>query len=308
MVCAGPTFAAILPALERPRVSLVLTTQWQRPSLVAALRSALAQTFPSFEVVLVDDGVGARAVARAELDPLLADPRLRVVPFNQGRGCAAAKNAGLRAAEGEWVCYLDDDNVYLPDKLAAQFARATEEQARVVLCGLEFRVRGRRRVRQADRDWFRGDALLLDAIPDTNVLFHRRDNDVWWDESLRTVDDACYFQATLAKFGLTSVPNVPRALAVYHVHAGERANRGFAGFYRGQRCLLTRHAWSYSADARRVLLLRTLVAFAKFEDGRWNAFARHAVALIRAGGVGEWRYAANALAVKLPGVRRFVVT
>lgn len=295
--------------LHPPAVSIVLPTLGTRGSLAAALRSALAQEGIAFELVVVDDAPAGSPWRRgAEIAALLADARMRVVPSHVARGCAAAKNLGLAAARGEWVCYLDDDNEYRPQKIAKQHALALATGSPVVLCGLEYRMGARRRVRQTGKAAYAGDGLLLEALPDTNVLFHRRDIGVRWDEALGTVDDACFFQAALVRHGLASVPNVAEPLAIYHAHAGERANRGYARFYAGQRRLVVRWSRSYSRAARRILLLRSLVAFAKFQPGKWGQLARCGGTLVRLGGWREWRGVVNAAGVKLPLVRSWMVT
>jgi glycosyltransferase involved in cell wall biosynthesis len=54
------------------------------------------------------------------------DPRLRVVPLPQSGGAPAARNVGVQHASGEWTALLDDDDEWLPDKLATQLARAAD--------------------------------------------------------------------------------------------------------------------------------------------------------------------------------------
>jgi glycosyltransferase involved in cell wall biosynthesis len=292
-----------------PEVSIILPTQGVRASLPAALRSALAQDFASFEVVVVDDSIDAAGwTSREEFAYLLADPRVRVVPFHQGCGCAAAKNAGLREARGQWACYLDDDNEYYLDKVSAQHALARETGSPVVLCGLEIRVKSRRRLRQVDARAFSGDALLLEVVADTNVLFHRCAAGPFWDEALGAVDDACFFQALIEFHALQRVPNVPRPLAVYYAHGGARANRALQRVYRGNRRLLVRWSRRYDKPARRILLVRMLVAFCKFRSGGWLRLLSLGAELVRSGGWREWRVVANAVVAKLPFIRRWMVT
>lgn len=292
-----------------PFVSLIIPTQGLRGSLAGAVRSALAQDHPSLEVLVVDD---APSESRWRQDPAhaswQADPRVRLVPFHQGRGCAAAKNAGLRAARGQWLCYLDDDNEDRPGKVSAQLARAVATGSSLVLCGLEIRVGGRRRFRQVNRDRFEGDQLLISAVADTNVLFHRRLAGVEWDESLGTGDDACFFQACLAATGQETVPNVPQPLVVYQAHHGKRANRDWVQHYRGQRRLLVRWSRRYGRRARRTLVLRELISKWKFHPGRGMSIVPLGIRLMRVGGWREWRFAANAAGVRLPVVRRWMVT
>jgi len=82
----------------------------------AAVRSALAQSDPRLEVIVVDDGSRvpvARALASID------DTRLRIVRHEQNRGLSAARNTGLRHAQAPLVAQLDADDLWEPDYLAA---------------------------------------------------------------------------------------------------------------------------------------------------------------------------------------------
>src|SRR6478736_3020742 len=123
-----------------PIVSLILPTTGERASFTAALQSALAQELPGLEIIVVDDASLGSAWTHTEpCASLLRDPRVRLVARNRRTGCAAAKNTGWEAARGEWLCYLDDDNEYLPGKAGAQHRLAVASGSPVVLCGLEYR-------------------------------------------------------------------------------------------------------------------------------------------------------------------------
>ncbi len=102
-----------------PRVSVVVPTR-DRPDRLAACLAALErQTAPGLEVVVVDDGSrDAAAVAAA----VAAAPRARLVRGG-GRGPAAARNAGVRAARAPVVCFTDDDCEPVPGWAAALAAR-----------------------------------------------------------------------------------------------------------------------------------------------------------------------------------------
>lgn len=98
-----------------PAVSIIIPT-YNRASLVReAALSVLAQTFEDFELIIVDDGsTDGTADALAGLDD-----RLRYVPqANAGR--SAARNRGLELAAGEFVAFLDSDDLFLPTKLERQ--------------------------------------------------------------------------------------------------------------------------------------------------------------------------------------------
>jgi glycosyltransferase involved in cell wall biosynthesis len=103
-----------------PLVSVVVPAYDAEPYLADSVGSALRQTWRELEVVVVDDGSGdGTAALAARLGE--ADPRVRLVRQANG-GLSAARNAGLLAARGEYVCFLDADDAYLPDKIARQLA------------------------------------------------------------------------------------------------------------------------------------------------------------------------------------------
>ncbi len=295
--------------MDTPQVSVVVPTQGKRDTLRDALRSILAQTLTDFEVVLVDD-------APLDQTPVAADPRwrdlrqdrrMRVIPWHRCRGCSAAKQHGLESARAPWVCYLDDDNVMLPGRLARSLELAQKTKAKIGLCGFDVAIAGNRRRRQIRASVFQGDDRLLRTTPDTNVLFHARDVAVAWEPDLTTSDDAVFFHRVVAAHQVEAVPNVAEALVVYQVHDGERANSDPRAIREGQGRLLPIVREIYSASARRLLVRRMLVTRAKFQRGRWGRFWSHAAGLVQAGGRRELRFVINAAGVKWPFTRRWMV-
>jgi len=100
-----------------PDVSVVIPTR-SRPELVTrAVRSALAQTVDDIEVIVVIDGPDE--TTRTTLAGI-TDARLRVVALGQQGGAPNARNVGVREARAPWTALLDDDDEWLPDKLAVQ--------------------------------------------------------------------------------------------------------------------------------------------------------------------------------------------
>jgi glycosyltransferase involved in cell wall biosynthesis len=102
-----------------PNVSVIIPTRDRIDLVARALASALGQRDVALEVVLVDDGSAAEA---AEALARLAAPGVRVVRNERSRAPAGARNAGIDAARGEWVAFLDDDDYWAPDKLRCQLA------------------------------------------------------------------------------------------------------------------------------------------------------------------------------------------
>ena len=109
-----------------PRVSVAIST-WNRAHLVGrAIRSALAQTFEDFELLVVDDG---SSDATPEVLAAVSDARLRRVRHERNFGVSRTRNTALGLARGEWLAYLDDDNEWAPDYLERQLAFAASQPA-----------------------------------------------------------------------------------------------------------------------------------------------------------------------------------
>jgi len=98
----------------------------------SALPAALGQEDVEHEVVVVDDGSTDETPARlAEL----TDLRLRVVRHDRCLGVARARNAGIEHARGEWIAFLDDDDIWSPQKLRKQLDEASARGAAFVYAG-----------------------------------------------------------------------------------------------------------------------------------------------------------------------------
>ena len=125
------------PVQSAGSVSVVIPT-FGRPALVArAAATALGQTVPPLEVLVVADGHDPRT---REVVEGLADQRCRYLELPVHRGAGAARNLGVAEARGDLVAFLDDDDEWLPHQ-----ARATARGARLRLAGASHRrLQGRR--------------------------------------------------------------------------------------------------------------------------------------------------------------------
>lgn len=101
------------------RVSVIIPVYGTAPFVPAALDSVLAQTYTRHEIIVVNDGSPDTPL----LEELLRPYRDRIVYLAQhNRGSSAARNAGLRAARGEYVAILDSDDYWHPEYLESQLA------------------------------------------------------------------------------------------------------------------------------------------------------------------------------------------
>jgi len=90
---------------------------------VRAARTALNQTYSHLETIVVVDGLDTETTLALSN---IGDPRLRVITLPQTSGGASARNAGVNAARGEWIAFLDDDDEWLPAKIESQMTLATQ--------------------------------------------------------------------------------------------------------------------------------------------------------------------------------------
>jgi len=102
-----------------PAVSVVMVFHQDTRFLRPAIASVLAQTLRDLELVLVDNGTGLPASALGDSG---RDPRLRFVRLPRNEGIPGGHNAGVAAAQGEFVALLDYDDLALPHRLERQVA------------------------------------------------------------------------------------------------------------------------------------------------------------------------------------------
>jgi glycosyltransferase involved in cell wall biosynthesis len=103
----------------RPAVSVVIPAYRASGDIAVALDSVFAQTFPHLETIVVNDGSPDTAELEHALEPYRRRIRYIVQP---NRGAGAARNAGIRAARGRYLAFLDADDRWLPDFLERQLA------------------------------------------------------------------------------------------------------------------------------------------------------------------------------------------
>lgn len=187
-----------------PAVSVVMPVYNCAAYLPEALACLEAQEMGDFEAIMVDDGStdGSADVAR---DFAARDPRLRYVR-QENAGAGPARNAGLALARGEWVIFLDGDDLFEPTLLSALVATARAHDADVVAC-----------------EW---DAF--DSATGAKVLEYRRPADVREGENVRVAHERTLFQVAddvtwtklyrrgfLISSGI-EFQNLPAANDVYH--------------------------------------------------------------------------------------------
>ena len=199
--------------LLSPCVSVIIPTYNRWSMLREAVESVLAQTFTDFELIVVDDG--STDESEVKLHRLGAPIRVIRQPR---RGVAAARNLGVSAANGRYLAFLDSDDLWLPEKLAAQTG-FMEEHPEVGICQTEeiwirggARVNPKARHRKPSGDIFKRSLELClvspSAVMITRALFHKVGG---FDEALPVCEDYDLWLRTAVDH---TVPLLAQALVV----------------------------------------------------------------------------------------------
>src|SRR5689334_8794235 len=111
-----------------PLVSVVLIFLNEERFLSEAIDSVLVQTYSNWELLLVDDGSvdGSSRIAKQYAEQNTERVRYVEHPGHENRGMSASRNLGIQNASGEFIAFLDADDVWLPNKLRRQLAILSE--------------------------------------------------------------------------------------------------------------------------------------------------------------------------------------
>ncbi|MDY6952178.1 MAG: glycosyltransferase, partial [Thermodesulfobacteriota bacterium] len=173
-----------------PTVSVVIPSYNRALFLKEAIDSVLAQGFEDFEVIVVDDG------STDTTNALLAScPRVFVVTQDR-LGVSAARNAGIARAAGRFLAFLDSDDLWLPEKLAAQIA-FFERHPQALICQTEEiwirdGVRVNPKMRHSKPSGMIFERSLELCLVSPSAVMMRRDlidKVGWFDETLPACED-----------------------------------------------------------------------------------------------------------------------
>jgi len=98
-------------------VSIIIPTYNCQKYIRQAIESALAQTYKNIEIIVVDDGSSDNT--REEIDDLISDKKISYI-YQSNKGLPGARNTGIEHSKGEYLVFLDSDDVILPEKVTTQ--------------------------------------------------------------------------------------------------------------------------------------------------------------------------------------------
>jgi glycosyltransferase involved in cell wall biosynthesis len=228
-VVTRPTFSVIVPTYNRPAL------------LAEAVASVLAQTRPDFECLVVDDASPAAPV-------LPEDPRVRLIRRPRNGGPAASRNTGLEHATGQYITFLDDDDLFVPDRL--EVALEGLAHAPIALCWRRFIDD-----KQGPNRTLRGnvhDIIVDHGVPSLGMTTVRAECVLPFDERFFALQDTDWWLRMSRTIPVWTTEQVGYLV---RKHPGIRHRNDMTGQVRATLLLLEKHA-EYFRTHRRAAAVR----------------------------------------------------
>ena len=184
------------------QISLVIPTYNRCSTLKRALNSVLQQTMRPDEIIVVDDGSTDETANMLNRE----FPELTYIA-QTNKGVSAARNRGIRQAQGNWITFLDSDDSWLTEKLTTQ-VYALRKSPEIKICHTEeVWIRNGLRVNAMNKHkktggWIFKHCLPLCAMSPSSIMIHRSvfDNVGLFDESLPACEDYDLWLRITAKY------------------------------------------------------------------------------------------------------------
>lgn len=196
--------------MERDLVTVVVPTHSGYDHIFRAVSAVLDQSYRNLEVIVVDDnGQGTEAQIKTEkaLKPLMSDKRLQYVKHEINKNGSAARNTGMKLSKGEYIAFLDDDDIYEKDCIKREvetFKSLDDDYGIVFVSVYQTREGMKDKYDINDFDGYIIDDFLLGKVhsPSTVVMIKREVMDTvgLWDESFRRHQDWEYFGRVVNRY------------------------------------------------------------------------------------------------------------
>lgn len=244
-----------MPRSDSELVSVVIPTRNRGGQLETAVRSVLAQTWKNLEIMVIDD---ASTDETADVLRRMVALDSRVMSFRNdvSLGGARARNQGVELTKGEYVAFLDDDDVWHPDKLTAQvLLLKAHPEAAAVSCGFEVKWNSAtRRIVQVVPPVDEEQLLKSNRLGGASMCVTTRrvfEKVGGFDPLLRSGQD---WDLWIKLFHVGSILVCPTPLVQYLPHQGPRISTNLSAVYQGRRKIFFRYRASMSPALQKALV------------------------------------------------------
>lgn len=260
--------------MKKGLVTAIITTYQRELSLLReAVDSVLSQTYRNIELIVVDDnGIGDPCQIRNQ-ELFSGMKQVKYIANPRNAGAQVSRNTGILFSEGEFVAFLDDDDVWMPEKIEKQMALLTDGVGMVFCDGYEIRGTDRTPLKSYQNP----DSFLMDITYE----------DMLYDDYIGTTTQALIRKECFAVSGLFDermparqdyemwirisryfpVRGVNEKLFLRRIHDGTQISRSYEKAFEGYRLILEKYRMDYKkhskAKAKKILKLCIMSIFMK---------------------------------------------
>ena len=217
--------------VKEPFFSVIIPTYNRAAFVLNAIQSVMKQVFSDWELIVVDDGSTDNT---KDVVTGLDDQRIRYI-YQQNAERSAARNNGIRHARGKFICFLDSDDVYLPNHLESFHKLILEKnEAEGMYVSNVVRNEFGKIVDvpfENAADYRNPVCFFLEAeesIIPARVCIHKAIwNDYKFDESLKDVEDMVLWVQIVSKYPLFQTPDQTSIYFLHHYNSTNLANNPF---------------------------------------------------------------------------------
>lgn len=192
------------------KISVIIPVYNAEKYLRECLDSVIEQTLQEIEIICVDDGSTDNSLAILK-EYTQKDERLKIIE-QANRGAGAARNLGMAVALGEYLAFLDADDLYYPQALAQAYAVAVKEKADMLAFDAEYFIAGSAWLNPQINSLLLADRQMISAENDGKFLFQLLSCNTWCKlyrrdfvqrsglryQEIKTANDLCFVCSALA--------------------------------------------------------------------------------------------------------------
>src|ERR1019366_1298080 len=205
---------------NKPLFSIVIPTYNHAHLINKCIDSILAQTFTDFEIIVVNNFSEDDTIERVEA---YKDKRIKLINFHNNGIIAASRNTGVKNSIGDWICFLDSDDWWYPEKLATSLNYF--DSADIIYHDLDLFKNGKKKMlrkmksRPLENDCLKDLIINGNALPNSSVIVRKSIIlKVGWlseKKELFAVEDTDYWTR------IATVTNrfiyIPKSLGAYYI-------------------------------------------------------------------------------------------
>jgi len=202
--------------MEKPKITVLMPVYNCEKYLREAIESILNQTFPDFELLIINDGSADKSV---EIIESYNDPRIRLIHNEQNQGLIATLNKGLDLCTGEYIARMDADDISLPTRLEKQ-VKFLESNPDIAICGALIKTFGN--VNSSifrypeDHESIKSTLIFKNSIAHPSIMMKKSAiKGLYFDPSFKHAED---YELWIRASKYLKLFNIQEVLLLYRMH------------------------------------------------------------------------------------------